>query len=294
MLLGLLASLWGASYLLIKVAVASIPPITLIAIRVSVATVFLLLVMRLQSVWFPSDWPTWRKFLVQSFFNSFGSWTILAWGQQFVDAGLAGVLNSTSPIFVFFLVLIFSKTEAVDGWKLFGTALGLFGVAAVIGLDSINGLGTAVGGQLAILAGAFLYACAALYGKGFSSIPPTVTAAGTMVWATAILVPASILVDRPWTLAPTSSSLAAALALGLFSTGIALLIYFRLVKTMGAMGVASQSYLRAGISVLLGIVFLGESMTMGIGIGLAAVVMGVAIINLPRPRIPARFSLRRD
>jgi drug/metabolite transporter (DMT)-like permease len=186
---------------------------------------------------------------------------------------------------VFFLVLLYSKSEKVDGCKLFGTALGLAGVGAVIGLDAINGLGAAVGGQLAILAGAFLYACAVLYGKGFSSIPPTVTAAGTMVWATVFLVPASVLIDHPWSLSPTSSSIAAALVLGLFSTGVALLIYFRLVTTMGAMGVASQSYLRAGISVLLGIAFLGESMTLGIGIGLAAVVAGVAVINLPRPRM---------
>ena len=126
-LLGLLASLWGSSYLLIKIAVATIPPITLIAMRVSFAAVFLLMVMWYQGARFPRDWSTWRKLLIQAFFNSIASWTVLAWGQQYVDSGLAGVLNSTSPIFVFFITMLFTRHEAVTGWKLAGALLGVIG-----------------------------------------------------------------------------------------------------------------------------------------------------------------------
>ena len=100
-LLALLALLWGSSYLFLKVAVAEIPPITLIALRVTGAAGFLLLVMRLRTETLPRDGRTWRMLLLQAVFNSIGAWTVLAWGQQFVDAGLASVLNSTSPIFVF-------------------------------------------------------------------------------------------------------------------------------------------------------------------------------------------------
>ncbi len=292
-LLGLLAALWGASYLLIKIAVATIPPITLIAMRVSLAAVFLLAVMWFQKVRFPRDWDTWRMLLVQAFFNSIASWTVLAWGQQHIDAGLAGVLNSTSPIFVFFITLLFTRHESVTAWKLTGALLGVIGVALMVGLDVLRGLGQQIAGQLAVLLGALLYAFAAIYGRRFSSISPTVTAAGTMIWATACLGPLSLITDKPWTLNPSVHSVVAAFVLGLLSTGVALLLYFRLIKTIGSMGVASQSYLRAGVSVLLGVFVLGEQITLAIGIGLAAIILGVAAINVPQPVLKARYQLRK-
>ena len=97
-LLGLLALLWGSSYLLVKIALATIPPITLIAARVSIAALLLVIVVACQQARWPRDWTTWRRLLVQALFNSIASWTLLAWGQQSVDSGLAGVLNSTSPL----------------------------------------------------------------------------------------------------------------------------------------------------------------------------------------------------
>jgi drug/metabolite transporter (DMT)-like permease len=282
-LLALLAVLWGSSYLLIKIAVATIPPITLIAMRVSIAAVFLLMVMRYQGARFPRDWTTWRMLLVQSFFNSIASWTVLAWGQQHVDSGLAGVLNSTSPIFVFFITLLYTRHEAVTAWKFAGAMMGLFGVVSIVGLEALRGIGQQIAGQFAILLGALLYACAAIYGKRFSAIPPAVSAAGTMIWATVCLGSLSLIVDRPWTLNPSTSSVIATFVLGFFCTGVALLVYFRLVRTLGSMGVASQSYLRGGVSVLLGIFVLGEQITQAIGFGLTAIILGVALINVSSP-----------
>jgi drug/metabolite transporter (DMT)-like permease len=278
-LLGLLAALWGSSYLLTKVALATIPPVTLIALRVAIAALLLVAVMRHEGARFPADRRTRRLLLVQAFFNSIGSWTVLAWGQQHVASALAGVLNSTSPIFVFFITLLVTRHEAAGAWRFAGALLGVVGVALVVGVDALRGLDGQIAGRLACLFGAFLYACAAIHGKRFSSISPTVTAAGTMIWATVCLAPLCLLVDRPWTLHPSARSLGAAAALGSLCTGVALLLYFRLVRTLGSMGVASQSYLRAGVSVLLGIVVLGEQVTPAIGLGLAAIVLGVAAIN---------------
>ena len=282
-LLALLAGLWGSSYLLIKVAVATIPPVTLIAIRVSLAAVLLLAIMRLQNARFPKDRQTWRLLLVQALLSSIAPWTLLAWGQQHIDSALAGVLNSTSPIFVFLITLLVTRHEAVTSWKLAGALLGVVGVTLIMGVEVLRGLGQQVAGQLAVLVSAFLYALAAIHGKHFSSIPPTVTAAGTMLWSSLCLVPLSLVADKPWTLDPSTLSIAAAVALGTLNTGVALLIYFRLVRTLGSMGVASQSYLRIGVSVLLGVLVLGEEVTPEIGLGLAAIVLGVLAINL-RPR----------
>ena len=102
-LLGALALLWGSSYLFIKVAVTEIPPLTLIAVRAGVAAVVLLAVLIARAEALPRDAGTWGRLFIQSLLNATLAWVLLAWGQQQVDAGLASVLNSTSPLFVFFI-----------------------------------------------------------------------------------------------------------------------------------------------------------------------------------------------
>jgi len=280
-LLGLLAFLWGSSYLLVKVAVATIPPFTLISMRVGIAGLVLLIVMWGQGIRLPADRETWRLMMIQAFFAGVGPWTMVAWGQQYIDSSLAGVLNSTSPIFVFFITFFVTRHEAAGGLRLAGALLGFAGVVLIVGVDALHGLGQEVVAQLAVLFAAMLYGVAAIHGKRFSHLSPTATAAGTMICSTACLLPLSLAVDRPWTLSPTPLALLAAVALAIFSTGGALLIYYRLVRTLGSMGVASQAYLRMGMSVLLGVVVLGEQVTLVIGMGLLATILGVAAINMP-------------
>ncbi|WP_421710168.1 DMT family transporter [Algihabitans sp.] len=280
-LLALLAFLWGSSYLLIKVAVAEIPPVTLIALRVLGAAIFLLLVMGARSERLPRDARTWRMLLVQAVFNSIGAWTVLAWGQQYVESGLASVLNSTSPVFVFLITALVTRHEALNGRKLVGAVLGVLGVALIVGVDVLRGLGDQVAGQLACLVGAVLYAGAAIYGKRFNHVSAIATATGTMIWASLVLVPLALVLDQPWTLTPSPTALAATVILSIVCTGVALLIYFRLVRTLGSMGVASQSYLRAGIGVVLGVLLLGETFTFPVAAGLCAAIAGVALINWP-------------
>jgi drug/metabolite transporter (DMT)-like permease len=155
------------------------------------------------------------------------------------------------------------------------------GVVLILGVDTLRGLGDQVLGQLACLTGAALYAGAAIYGKRFSHLSVAATAAGTMSWATIVLVPAALVVEKPWTLVPDARVIVAVLALSMLCTGLALLIYFRLAQTLGSLDVASQSYLRAGVGVLLGVLFLGERLSPPLAIGLAAAVLGVALINWP-------------
>ena len=300
--LALLALLWGSSYLFIKVAVTEIPPLTVIAARVTIAALFLLAIMRWRNEHLPRERRTWRMLLVQAFLNSIGAWTILAWGQQYLDSGLASVLNSTAPIFVFFATLLITRHEAVNGLKLLGALLGLTGVILIVGVDVLGGLGRQVLGQLAVITGAILYAGAAIYGKRFSDLSAIATATGTMIWASVWLVPLSLAVDRPWNLQPSYEALLSLVILGLMCTGVALLIYFRLMKTLGSLGVASQAYLRAGVGVLLGVIILGEQVTPAVGLGLLLTVLGVAAMNAgpsvaaasaPKDQPSARHPLER-
>jgi drug/metabolite transporter (DMT)-like permease len=278
-LLLLLAMLWGGSYPLTKLALKTIPPFTLVALRVSIAAVLLLVIAWWKHVSIPRAARVWGAFFVQACFNSIVSWSLVAWGQQFVPSALAGILNSTAPLFVFLITCTLTRHEAATAQQLLGTIAGLGEVCLIIGVDVLRDVGQHVVAQLALVAGALGYAGAASYGRRFGAIPAIMTAAGTMTWAATCLIPVSLVVDQPWEIPPSLGSLLAAVALGSFSTAGALMLYFRLVRTLGSMGVASQSYLRAGVSVLLGVMLLGESFTWSLGVGLAAVVVGVAAIN---------------
>lgn len=292
-LLGLLALLWGASYLFIKIAVSEIPPITLIAFRVSVAALFLWGIMTISGLVFPRDFYTWRNLLVQSLFNCIGAWTILAWGQQYVDSGLASVLNSTTPIFVFFITYFVTQHEPVGRLRLIGALVGLFGVVLLVGADVLTGVGEHALGQAAVTLGAVLYAFAAIYGKRFGHLSPAVTATCTMIWGAVFLVPLSLIVDQPWTLRPSGKSIMSAIALSVFCTALALMIYFRLVRTLGSLGVTSQAYLRAVVGVALGITVLGEQLSLAVCIGLVAAIMGVVALNYPVQGVKLNESGRK-
>lgn len=278
-LLGLLAGLWGSSYLFAKVALEGIPPLTLAAFRVTVAALLLLPFLKICKASLPRESATWRLLFTQSLLNSALPWSLLAWGQQYVDSGLAGVLNSSSPIFVVLITLVFLRRERVGAWPLAGALLGFAGVILTIGVDVLRDLGRDVFAQLAILLSAMLYATAAIHSKKLGGVAAPVTAATTSALAAACLLPVALVVERPWTLEPSVRALIAACALAIFSTAIALLVYFRLLRTLGPMGATSQSYLRAGFSVLLGMLVLGERISPAVGIGLTAIIFGVAAIN---------------
>ena len=203
-LLALLALLWGSSYLFIKIAVTEIPPVTLVAMRVGVAALFLTAIVFRRGERFPRDGATWSRLLIHSFFNSLGAWTVLAWGQQYVDSGLASVLNSTSPVFVFLITACFTRHEATGWIRFAGACLGLFGVLLIVGPEALAGIGQHAMGQLAVLSGAILYAGAAIHGRRFAALPATVTAAATMILASVFLAPASLFLDHPWTLSTPS------------------------------------------------------------------------------------------
>ena len=282
-MLGLLACLWGSSYLLIGLAVATIGPVTVVATRVAVAALALIAFARWRGHRFPRDRATWGALAVQSFLNSFGAWTLLAWGQRHVETGLAGVLNSSSPVFVVLITLLVLRRR-VAARAVAGAVLGLAGVAVILGPEVLGGLGAQALAQCAVLGSAILYALAALNGHRFAALAPAVTAAGTMIVASAVLIPASLVFERPWTFSPSALSLGAALLLGLFCTALALLLYFRLVVTLGPVGVASQSYLRAGIAVLLGIVLMAEMPAPSVALGIAVALAGVLMINWPARR----------
>jgi drug/metabolite transporter (DMT)-like permease len=280
-LLALLASLWGASYTFIKIGVATIPPLTLIASRTLVAGLLLLAVLRLRGMRLPRDTTSWRRFMLQACFNSVLPFTLIAWAERSVDAGLATILNSTSPIFIFLLSLGLQGAEKPSVGRLAGVGAGLAGICLIVGFEALGGLGRSLLAQLALVAAAVCYAFAATLGRVFRGFDPMVPAAGSLLGGAAVLLPASLVADRPWTLAPAAGSVLAVLALAVFSTALAFTIYFRLIRTLGPVSTSAQAYLRVPVGVAIGVAFLGERPAPTGWLGLACIVAGVIAMTLP-------------
>jgi drug/metabolite transporter (DMT)-like permease len=281
LLLIVLSTLWGASYTFIRVGVETIPPVTLIAARTLIAGLLLIVWMSVSGVAMPGRWIIWKRLFVQAFLNSVIPFTLIAWAEQYVEAGVATILNSTAPVFVFFVTWFLTKHEAVTTRKLVGVIAGLLGICLIIGFSALNGLGDQVLPQLAIVAATICYAGAAIYGRSFQGLSPLVPAAGSLIAGAIVLIPISLIFDRPWALQPSFNSTAALLLLSVFSTAIAFVIYFRLVQTLGSVGTTSQAYLRVPIGVAIGAIFLGESLSPTIWMGLGCVVIGVATMTIP-------------
>lgn len=284
-LLLLLATLWGASFTFIKVGVETIPPVTLIAARTTLAAMTLLSVMRFRGLALPRDPALWRRFLFQACLNSVIPFTLIAWAEKTVDAGLATILNSTSPIFTFILTCCIAGRQAATGWKIFGIVSGMIGICLIVGVGALSGIHQQVLAELAIVAATICYAGAAIFGRKFDGMNPMLPAAGSLICGAIVLVPLSMVVDQPWTIAPSARSVTALACLSVLSTALALSIYFRLLHTLGPFGTTSQAYLRVPIGVAIGVVFLGETLAPTTWIGLVCVIAGVAAMTLPaRPR----------
>lgn len=280
-LLLLLATLWGASYTFIRLGVESIPPVTFIAARTTIAAVVLLGVMHGRGVAMPTQLAVWRRFLIQSCLNSVIPFALIAWAEQSVDAGLATILNSSAPIFAFVLTWCLARQKFATRRQLLGVIFGVIGICLLVGVQALSGIGRQLTAELAIIAATVCYAGAAIFGRSFRGLDPMLPATGSLLCGAIVLVPVSLVVDHPWTLAPSSRSLLALMCLSVFSTALAFTIYFRLIQTLGSVAATSQAYLRVPIGVAIGVVFLGESLAPAALIGLVCVIVGVATMTIP-------------
>jgi drug/metabolite transporter (DMT)-like permease len=155
------------------------------------------------------------------------------------------------------------------------------GICLIIGVQALHGFGEQLVAQVAIVVATICYAGGAVFSRGFKGLDPIAPAAGSLLCGAAILLPVSMVAERPWNVMPSATSLLALAGLAAFSTAIAFVIYFRLIQTLGSVGTTAQAYLRVPIGVALGVLLLGERLAPTAWIGLACVVVGVAAMTIP-------------
>jgi drug/metabolite transporter (DMT)-like permease len=296
LLLILLSVLWGASFFFVELAVDDIPPFTLALARCAVAAVFLLVYVRINGFALPQDAATWRSLAVLAALNTLFPFTLIFWGQTHITSSLASILNATAPLFSIVIAHLATSDERMTVPRAFGVVIGFVGTVMMIGVDALRDVGVHVLAQLAIVAAAFCYACSGVYGRRFKAYPPSVVSASIMMIGSAMLLPLSLAVDRPWMLPmPSGVALASMVGLGLISTGLAFLIYFRVLARAGAVNFQLVAFLIPVSAILLGVGVLGERLETRHIVGMAAIAVGLAIIDgRPLRALKRRFGRAQE
>jgi drug/metabolite transporter (DMT)-like permease len=278
-LLVLLGVLLGIPYALTKISQTTIPPLTGVAIRLLIAAIVLWIFALASRAKLSILKDYIPRLFVQGCISCAIPYTLIAYGQTSVNSALAAILNSTTPLFVCPISLIWTQREPLRLGRMVGVSAGLAGVVMIAGANSLTGLGKDVFGQAAIILATVSSAVAAIQGRRFNDVPPELAAAGTLTCGALVLVPLCFVVDAPLHFTPSAGSVVALLVNAIFATALRSVIYFRLLRTIGSVGTTSVSYLKPAIAVLIGVTLMGEALTWTAMIGLLAILFGVAAIN---------------
>lgn len=280
-MLMLLSMLWGGSFLFISIAVREIPPLSLVFVRVLIASLMLISVALLFKVSIRLNGAVVATLLGMSVLNNVIPFTLIAWAQGHIPSGLASILNATTPLFT--VAVLHVATDEKAGWlKICGIAVGFFGVAVMLG-QGFGALGAmALLPQMAVLVAAMSYALSGLWSRRIArqGIPPLVAAGGQLFCSSLLLAPLMAAIDRPWLMhMPSAKAALAVLALALLSTALAYILYFRILARAGATNLSLVTFLIPVSAILLGIVVLGEKLALVHVIGMVLIALGLALID---------------
>jgi drug/metabolite transporter (DMT)-like permease len=281
-LLVLLSTLWGGSFFFAKVIVQEVPPFTLVFVRFACAAVALWIYLAASRTPLPRSISTWAAFAGMGVLNNLIPVALIAWAQITIASGLASVLIATTPVFSILVAHCVTVDERISASKLVGIALGIAGVAVLVGLDIADRSPGSIFAMLGCLAAALSYGCANVFGRRFKrlGITPTVGAFGQLAATAVMVVPFSLIFDHPWRLPPpTMAVLASMLGLVLLSTALAHAIFFQLLASAGTTNVSLVTLLIPVSAILLGTVFLGEHLSALQCAGMALIGLGLVAID---------------
>ncbi|HEV7802743.1 MAG TPA: EamA family transporter [Burkholderiales bacterium] len=279
-LLFALVAMWGSSFLFNKLSIATVAPATVVAVRLALGALTLVILLYLRGQRLPPPGPIWGAYAILGVLGNALPFLLIAWGQQVVDSALAGILMAVMPLATLVLAHFLIHGERMTPRRAAGFALGFAGIVFLMEPAAAAGFGGAaipVLSQLAVLGGALCYAANSVLARLLIKSDFLVSAAGTLLVATVIMVPVSLIVDRPWTLHPSNSSIAAIVWLGLGPTAIATICYFRLISAAGPTFMSLVNYMSPAVAVFLGVTLLGEKPGVSAYAGLLFILAGIAL-----------------
>ncbi len=287
LLFGLLGLFWGSSYLFIKIGVETLPTFSLIAGRLLIGAVLIGAVLLAAREPLPRERRMYGHLVVLAFVNIVVPFSLITWGEQSIESALASILNSTVPLFTIVLAALVLHDEPITVNRLVGLLVGFAGVVIL----TSRSLGPASGGsplgELAIVGASISYACGNVYARRMvHGLRPMVPAFFQVSIAFLVTAALALLTEEPFGLDLRPDALFAVGWLGVFGSGFAYLVFFRLLRSWGSTRTSLVAYVLPVVGIVLGVVVLGETIDARILAGTALIVGGVALVN-------SRFGTRR-
>jgi drug/metabolite transporter (DMT)-like permease len=280
LLLIALGTIWGASYLFIKVIVAEVPAFTLVAGRLSVAALTMWGIVRVLGQTMPRSSRMWGAFALLGLVGLAVPYMLITWGEQYISSGLASLLQATTPLFTVLLAQLWARDERITVARATGVLVGFAGVALLMLPDLQSGVRASLPGQLAIVGSSLCYAWTAIYARRWlQGQPPLTSATGQLTMGAAFTLPASLLFDRPAGLSLSLPAWASWAALTLLGTVLAYVIYYTLIARTSATFTTMTTYIIPINGVVLGALVLHEPLSLTILASLVLILVAVLLVR---------------
>jgi drug/metabolite transporter (DMT)-like permease len=279
-LLVLLGFLWGGSFFFGRIAVLEIPPFTLVFLRLGLAALALHIYLRGRHDLYRTLTERYREFILMGFINNALPHTLIFFGQTQIGAGLASILNATTPIWTVIIANHFTADEKLSANKLAGCLTGLVGTAILIGPSLSASASIPLWALILPIGAAISYGFAGTYGKRFRGLAAPVTATGQLTASSLMMLPAALFYDQPWSLPmPSTEAIAAVIVLALLSTAFAYLIFFRILALAGATNASLVTLLVPPSAIVLGALFLHERLGWTDFAGMGVIALGLLMLD---------------
>lgn len=275
----LLSAIWGGSFFFIEIALRDFHPFTIVFFRVATAATVLVCAARLLRERLPRTFGEWWPYLVLGALNNAIPFSLIVWGQTRIDSGSASIFNATTPIFAGVLAHFFTTDERLRPGKLAGMIVGFLGVYLMLRPEITGGLSWRGFGQVAVLGAALMYALGGIFAKRFTGAAPLTIATGMLVSASLLMLPLALAVDWPWPSHPSLTAVGAVAALAVLGTAAAYVLFFRILKTAGAVNVLLVTFLVPIGAVALGVVILKEVVRWEELAGMGLIFLGLIAID---------------
>src|SRR6476661_38053 len=277
-----LAVVWGSAFMFIGVAVHHVQPLTYVWLRIAIAAAGMWAFIKVSGGKVELPRKVWGSMIVLALLNNAIPFALFGWGQTHIASGLASILNAMTPIWGVVVAHFLTHDERLTPRKVAGVLLGFGGVATMIGPSLLSSLGSAALAQLACVTASLSYALAAVWARRFrkQGLSPLSVTTGQLTAGALTMLPISMIVDRPWThVFPPLTAIGAITALALLCTAFGYVLYFRLIETSGATNALLVTLLVPPVAILLGALFLGETLAPQDFIGLGLIALGLAAID---------------
>lgn len=274
-----LGLVWGATFLWIKIAIREVEPITLNAIRLTVAMITLFVITRITKARVPFR-ERWRSFLFLGIFNIALPFVLITFSEHSISTGMASILNSTVPFFTIIMVPFFIPQESWSASKIIGLMVGFAGIIVLVANKTNGSTAGFQWGAVLVLLASLSYAVAAVYARRVNpDIHPAAQAFGQSVFANLALWPLALILERPliWPHLPLTG--VSILWLGTMATGIGTFLYYSLLNQVGATRTTLTTYIFPLMGVLLGVIFLDEGLSWRLLSGGVLIIAGVLLVN---------------